>query len=111
MDYVLPILLDLFHVDASTQDFFLNHFIPELRNATADFHLDLDQKASLLKNTAGTLIKLLYAFVWQEEFLHIDDILLTPDANTFGAILLPLINDLGNSLTSWDLEVILLHIN
>ena len=106
VDYVLPIFLDLFTVDASTQDFFLNHYIPEFRNATVDLHLDLDQKSSLLKNTVGTLIKLFYAFVWQEQFLYIGDVILTPDANTLGAILLPLINDLGNSLTSWELKVI-----
>ena len=82
-----------------------NHFLPELRNATADVHLDLDEKTKLLKNTAGTVIKVMYAFVWQESILDLGDVILTPDANTLGTILLPLINDLGNSLTSWELQV------
>ena len=105
VDYLTPIIMGLFSIDVDTQDFFINHFLPELRNATADFHLDLDQKATLLKNTAGTVIKVMYAFVWQESILDLGDVILTPDVNTLGTILLPLINDLGNSLTSWELQV------
>ena len=105
IDSILPIFLNLFGVNAEYQDFFLNHFLPVIRNATADFYLDAQQKTILIKNTVGTLIKLFYAFVWQEKILYIGDIILTPEANTLGAILLPLINDVGNSLTSWDLKV------
>ena len=105
VDSIIPIVLDLFNVNDALQDFFINSFLPELRNATSELHLELDQKTSLLKNMAGTLVKLIYAFVWQEDTFTFGDVIFSHEVNTLGSILLPLINDFGNSLTSWELQV------
>ena len=64
------------------------------------------EKADLLENSAGTVSKLLYAFIWQEEVFDLGGANLSPEANAFEAALLPHVNELGNNLTSWSLHVL-----
>ena len=49
----------------------------------------------------GTLIKLLYAFMWQEGIFKYG-VLYEPAWNVFGALLIPAVNSLSNKLTGFD---------
>ena len=47
-------------------------FLPELEAITGRHPLTTLQKAELLENTLGTVIKLLFAFLWQEAVIDLD---------------------------------------
>ena len=64
-------------------------------------HLDPNDRKDW--TIAGTVLKLFYAFVWQDETLNLGDNIFTPEENAFEAALFPHINVFGNNLTTWDL--------
>ena len=94
--------LDALGVSPEDKMFFLDDYMPLLQNATENVTISVLEKAELLESTAGTVMKLLYAFVWQEDYFDLGGANLTPEANAFGAALLPHINAYANNLTSWD---------
>ena len=52
--------------DEGTKEFILDHYLPEIRKATAHMlPLSPDEKSKLTGNVIGTLMKLGYAFLWQ----------------------------------------------
>jgi len=97
--------MDALGVLPEDKTFFVENYLPRLYNATADVSISSIEKAELLENTSGTALKLLYAFVWQEDTFDLGEILYTPEENAFGAALLPHINSYANNLTTWDLYV------
>ena len=98
-------LMDLLGVSPEDKEFFLSAYLPALQNATENVSISVLEKAELLENTAGTVLKLFYAFVWQEEVIDLGGANLTPEANAFGAALLPHVNEYANNLTTWSLWV------
>ena len=58
------------------------------------------EAAELLENSAGTFLKLLYAFVWQESVIDLGDLNTSPEANAAGAALLVQLNQFGRSIQS-----------
>ena len=58
-DGILP---DLLGVTKEDQEFLLTVYLPLLTELTDTFPLTLLEKAELLENTVGTVIKLLFAF-------------------------------------------------
>jgi len=97
--------LDLLGVSAEDKSFFIDDYLPLADNLTANISLSQFEKAQLIEDTVGTVLKLLFAFVWQEGTLDLGDIIFTPEANAMGAVLLPEVNSFANNLTSWDLYI------
>ena len=92
-------------VPEEEKEFFLLTYLPELE-AITDLHpLTTLEKAELLENTLGTVMKLLFAFVWQEAVIDLNGLNETPAANEAGAAFLPVFNMFANNLTLWDLNV------
>ena len=54
-----------FSITPDIKEFCIGEFLPELRLATVNFNLPQDEFLRLEGNTYSTLIKLLYAFLWQ----------------------------------------------
>ena len=80
-------------------------FLPELE-AITDLHpLTTLEKAELLENTLGTVMKLLFAFVWQEAVIDLNGLNEIPAVNEAGTAFLPQFNMFANNLTLWDLNV------
>lgn len=75
--------------------------LQQLRAGSASLNLTTQEKLELDGNFASTLIKLLYAFVWQEWVVSDDPIILDPDINSGGAALLPVLNAYANSLNNY----------
>ena len=71
----------------------------EILRATDFIRLPEDEKLTLAKKFLGTVIKLLYAFVWQEGgyFPNIGAPTFSPEGNEKGWELLPILNDMVNS--------------
>ena len=61
--------------------FCLEDYLGEVRQATSHIQLSLEEKGRIEGNTIGTVMKLLYAFLWQEEVLVSSTILLDPFIN------------------------------
>ena len=67
------------------KQFCLIDFLAEVRNATSHIELSVTEKGKIEGNTIGTVIKLLYAFLWQEEALVTNQIFLDPFVNQVSA--------------------------
>ena len=80
---------------SGSREFFLSLYLPALDSLTDESRLTSLQAAELTENTAGTVVKLLYAFLWQEAVIDLGGLNLTPEANAAGAALLPRLNQLG----------------
>ena len=61
--------LDLLGVDDEMKDFIFGLYLPLLEEHIGHIKLTVLEKAELLENTIGTVAKLLYGFVWQEEVI------------------------------------------
>ena len=54
------------------QTFFLDLYLPTMAELTQSVELSLVEKAQLLENTIGTVIKLFFAFLWQEKVIDLE---------------------------------------
>jgi len=97
--------MDLLGVDDEMRNFIFGQYLPLLDEKIGHIELSLLEKAELFENTIGTVIKLLYGFVWQEEVIDFGGLNMTPEANAAGAAFTPKLNAFGNNLTRWDLTV------
>jgi len=100
-DMVISQLMDAFSLPELIREFITSEYLPEIRNATADLELGILEKAQLELDTAGTLIKLIYAFLWQEYVLTSADIFLDPEVNRLGAAAMASVNQIADWLTSF----------
>ena len=73
----------------------------QIRLATQDVHVGILEKAQLELDFLATLVKLIYAFIWQEYALTSADIFLDPEVNVLGARAMSSVNALANSLSSF----------
>jgi hypothetical protein len=100
VDKVVPLAMSAFGLEPDVRAFIEDKYLPTIREATADVHLTLSEKAALLPKFAGTIMKLLWAFVWQEEIFPYK-FLYNTEWNLLGALLIPAVNRLGNRLTGF----------
>ncbi len=74
--------LSFFHsMPEDLRQFCLVDFMAEVRASTSHIQLSRAEKADLTGNLLGTVLKLVYAFVWQEEVLVDNVIFLNPFVN------------------------------
>ena len=95
----------LLGVSEEEQTFLLETYLPSLQEITDRYQLSVLEKAELLENMVGTVMKLLFAFLWQEGFIDTNGINEIPEVNEAGAAFLPQFNMFANNLTLWDLNV------
>lgn len=100
VDSIIPPLMDLFNLPQEIRDFINNQYLPEIRALTADIRIGLLEKVQLIGNFASTMVKLLYAFVWQEQTLDIPFVF-DPEANVRGNELIPVVNAFANRLNDF----------
>jgi len=101
VDTLIDILADAFNLPDDMKLFLLNNYLPEIRLATADVNLGILDNIQLELDTLSTLIKLIYAFLWQEYVLTGSDIFLDPEVNILGAAFMSTVNSLANYLNSF----------
>ena len=68
--------------------FIQGHYLPELGEAVKDISLSFSGRLDLLRKFSGMLLKILYAFMWQEFFVPLG-FLYNPVGLWFGATLMP----------------------
>lgn len=127
-DQIVAVLAELFSFPADDYDFLYEHLLPEvrkervktrknnkteglriflvflssqLRAAAADLDISDEDKAQLLDNFKGAMIKLMYSFVFHEWIITDADIIFTPEFNEAGTALLPVLNGFANTLNNF----------
>lgn len=102
VDQLIPFLISLFGLNEEDTYFLESIFDPKLDAALQELGVDptLEDKTILLRRGIGTLIKMLYAFLWQEEFFP-GPWIASPEANAAGGDLLPVINKFCDTLTGY----------
>lgn len=55
-------------------DFLITNYLPELRDAVSSVHTTLEEKKNIAGMFFGMIIKILYAFLWQEHFIPITNV-------------------------------------
>jgi len=100
-DLAIVTLMDLFKLPEEQREFILYHYLPELREAAGEIILSEETKLELQGNIESTLIKLIYAFLWQEYVITESPIFLNPIANVIGNTLIKYVNDYANSLSTF----------
>jgi hypothetical protein len=98
----LPIFASLFELSPNETDFLLHHYDPAIQQAYQQQGIAPSKTVALalLARGIGTVIKLMYAFVWQEGVFK-GPYLRSESANRFGGELMPLVNLLADSLTGY----------
>lgn len=91
VDNTAPFLLDAFHATEEQKDFVKNEFVPELKRSAANVSLSFREKARLVSNFSGFMIKIMSAFFWQETYFA-NDLTPKPFVNMMGVFKMPLVN-------------------
>ena len=108
VDYLIDFLVNLFPFPPEDEEFIRTYYIPEvrktflltktfllsdeiltvwhlkIREATQDLSIPILQRIQLQNNFESTLIKLMYAFLWQEWVVTNATIIFDPDFNAAG---------------------------
>ena len=66
-----------------------------------NFSLGILENIQIELDTVATLMKLIYAFLWQEYVLTGADIFLDPEVNVLGAAFMSTVNGIANYLNSF----------
>merc|ERR1712033_105321 len=93
--------MDAFNLPNETRAFIFDVYLPEIRAGTADVSLGFLEHAQFQLNTVGTLVKLIYAFLWQEYALTDADIFLDPEVNQLGYTFMVSVNKFADFLTDF----------
>jgi len=101
VDAVVPTLMDAFNLPDDIRSFMFDQYLPEIRLATAEINLGVLEKGQFQLNTVGTLVKLIYAFLWQEYALTDADIFLDPEVNQLGYTFMVSVNKFADFLTDF----------
>jgi len=101
VDTIVPPLMDAFNLPDDARAFIFDHYLPEIRLATANTSFGILELGHFQLNTVGTLTKIIYAFLWQEYALTDSDIFLDPEVNILGASAIVSINKLADWLTDF----------
>merc|ERR1712013_423606 len=94
-------MLDAFNLPDDARAFIFDHYLPEIRLATANTSFGILELGHFQLNTVGTLTKIIYAFMWQEYALTDNDIFLDPEVNILGASAMVSINKLADWLNDF----------
>jgi len=100
VDVLGPFLMETMQVPEDIQNFILSEYVPELRAELSGLNLTEAELETLTNNGIGTFTKLLYAFLWQEEWFP-QPIFLDPFMNILGATMIKYVNNFANGLTTF----------
>jgi len=110
VDTVIQLLASIFEYDNDDASFLRDDFLPAIRADMADIILTEQERSEILGDFAATMIKVAYAFVWQEQGNFNGGPLTGPVINALGAEFMSSINAFANQFISFpvydqDLEV------
>ena len=84
-----------------TAEFFVLDFLPELKAATSSIVLSFSAKKDIASKFTGMLMKIMYAFVWQEHMIPLPNLYKHSLSLKLGAWFLPHWNSLSSKLSGF----------
>lgn len=99
IDVIVPILMPIFGISLPVQLFILFDYIPAVRAGLRDIIITPEDQDKLLRTGVGAIIKLLWAFVWQEGIFRFP---FDPEWNRQGAELMPFVNELARAISGYN---------
>ena len=101
VEVIIPFLANLL-VAGTSADFIINHYMPEFHKAltAADLKISIETKIELLIKGVGSLMKIMFAFLFQEQFLSFP-ILKKHLVIELGGLIMPNWNHLANYVTGF----------
>jgi hypothetical protein len=102
VDELLPVVAQLMGLSEEDTNFLLQQFDPALQQGLVEAGVKVreEDKVVLARRSAGMLLKMLYAFVWQEQTFK-GAWLTSPEANQIGGAIIQEINLIGDYLTGY----------
>eukprot|EP00095_Tigriopus_kingsejongensis_P008144 maker-scaffold196_size269943-snap-gene-1.33 protein:Tk08144 transcript:maker-scaffold196_size269943-snap-gene-1.33-mRNA-1 annotation:"hypothetical protein AURANDRAFT_63034" len=100
-DQIINALVELFSFPEEELIFLQESYLPEIRTIIGGMNITSEDKLRIQGNFESALIKLLYAFVWQEWAIGSNPIIYDPEINEQGAALLPTVNAIANALNTF----------
>ena len=92
--YMIKVLAYLLIPPDKNPSFIVNEYLPELQVAVQSVQVSLSDKKTLLTRFTATLMKILFAFMWQEFFIPLP-FLYNSVGQGIGALIMPYWNDLA----------------
>ena len=102
VDVAIPIFSDAFGMSEEFERFILDVYLPEVRNITGNQQLASLEKVKFLGNFLGTVGKIMYAFLWQENILTDNPLFTNEIVLRKGYNFLPKFNAIMNLLTTFE---------
>lgn len=102
VDRYVPILANAFSLPPEYLDFMTDTYLPEFRNLTANLDIGIIERTKFTENFLSAFVKLVYAFLWQEERLTDNPMFLNETVNAWGAEMLPVLNSFIDSYNSFE---------
>jgi hypothetical protein len=102
VDHWAPIFMSAFGLQQEYQDFIMDEYLPEIRNLTQNITLGPVDETRFFEDGITTVLKLIYAFLWQEEILTDNPIFLSECLNEIGYEYLPIVNTRLNEINTFD---------
>ena len=101
-DELLPVVASVMGLSEADKTFLLDQFDAALQESLFEAGVEVSEedKTILVRRSAGMLIKMLWAFVWQEQVFK-GAWLLSPEANQIGGAVIPEVNLVGDFLTGY----------
>merc|ERR1712226_1506793 len=81
-------------------DFFYESYIPVLERALDETKIRFPERVMVFRAFVGTITKLLYAFLWQEDTFDVQFVY-KPIISTIGAFLMPHVNSFANMISGF----------
>jgi len=81
-------------------DFVVNQYLPELKKGVAHVDLSMADKKDLVNKFFGMIMKIGFAFLWQEFFIPLPELYHTLP-NEFGAFILPYWNGVSSKISGF----------
>lgn len=87
-------------LEPATADFIINHYMPAFKEAIKGLKLSLKDKEEIVFKFVGTILKILYAFLYQEIYVHVPFLYKTiPMA--INAELMPFVNGVASKVSGF----------
>jgi len=96
-DLLVPFAVDLIF-EGGDREFLLDDFDPKLRELLQGVQISIGDQLQLFTNFLAFLIKIGYAFFWQEQSLQ-GPWLSSPVANQIGGLIMPFVNTIADGLS------------
>ena len=100
-EILVPILANLFGLSDQVRTFIEESHLPEVRSVLEPIGIPVPDRLKIFKKSLTPIIKLFYAFVWQEETFPFGDVIYTTPVNAAGFAKMPAVHKTANKFAKF----------